>query len=225
VVIGVAGVPSGFGQSGVAFGPGTNTFWAKASGQELYLVQFDLNAQTGTVLNAYGPTNGVPGTFQFINVDPSQKWLAGVMSVASGLPDNVRLYDISNLTNGPALADQELNPTTNGNSFNFIGVGSTAFGGNYLFSLDSQNGIRAFLINTNLTPVAFSITSITPQAGPAVALIWPSVAGQTYQVQSEGSLSANAWTNVGSPITAADTMTAVTNTVSGAAQFFRVQAQ
>lgn len=224
IVIGVSGVPSGFGQGGVAFGPGTNTFWAKNKGGQLYLIQFDLSAQKGAVQYAFGSSNNIPDNFQFIGASSSQRWLAGVMSVASGLPDNVRLYNISNLTNGPVLADQETNLTTIANGFNNgVGVGSTTFGGNYLFALDSQNGVRAFVISTNIVLAPFSITSITAQAGPATVLSWQSVAGHTYQVQIKTNLLDAAWSNVGLPIAATSAVTSATNNMSPATRFYRVQ--
>jgi hypothetical protein len=228
IVIGVSGVTAGFAQNGLCFGPGTNTFWAKTKGQQLYLVQFDLTAQTGSVAFVYGPTNNVPSTFQFISTDPTQKWLAGVMSVASGLPDNVRLYDVSKLTNDPVLADQELNPTSGANGFNNgLGVGSSAFGGNYLFTLDNPNGVRAFLINTNtgggLAP--FAVTSIAAPAGSAIVLSWSSVPGHSYQVQAKTSLLDAEWSNVGPAITATDVTTSATNSLAGPTQFYRIQGQ
>jgi hypothetical protein len=223
-VIGIAGVPSGFGQGGVAFGPGTNTLWAKDTGQQLYLVQFDPINATGAVLYAYGPSNNVPNTFQFISVNRSQNWLAGVMSVASGLPDNVRLYDVASLTNGPVLADLETNLTSNLNGFNGgVGVGSTAFGGNYLFSLDSQNGVRAFLLSTNVAP--FNLASATPLAGPAVALTWQSLPGFTYQVQAAASLLNPLWSNAGTAVTASGATASATISTPGTNQFYRVLGQ
>jgi hypothetical protein len=148
------------------------------------------------------------------------------MSVASGLPDNVRLYDISNLTNGPVLADQELNLTANVNGFNNgLGVGSSAFGGNYLFTLDAQNGLRGFLISTNVVLNTFNIVSIIPQAGPAVILTWESVSGHTYQLQAEGSLTGASWSDVGAPVLATGSSTSITNNLTGTAQFFRIQGQ
>jgi hypothetical protein len=226
IVIGISGVSSGFAQNGLSFGPGANTFWAKTINQDLHLIQFDLNAQTGSVLYDFAPDNGVPKTFQFISANPAQTRLAGVMSVASGLPDNVRLYDISNLTNGPVLADQELNLTANVNGFNNgLGVGSSAFGGNYLFTLDAQNGLRGFLISTNVVLNTFNIVSIIPQAGPAVILTWESVSGHTYQLQAEDSLAGASWSNVGAPVLATGSSTSITNSLTGTAQFFRIQGQ
>lgn len=219
-------VPSGFAQHGIAFGPGTNTFWAKTLNQALYLVQFDLTTKLGTVI--FSATNVPPATFRYISTDPENKWMAGVMRVASGLPENVRLYDISDFTNALVLADQELYTTNVGNAFlNGAGAGSTAFGGNYLFALDMNNGIKAFLINTNtagaLSP--FSITSIVPTTGPAVILTWPSVSGHTYQVQSKSALTDSTWSDLGSTIPGTGSPLSFTNSVGEGANFYRVQGQ
>ncbi len=51
--IAISGVPSGFANLGLAFGPGTNTFWAKTAGQQLFLIEFDLATGTGAVRQAY----------------------------------------------------------------------------------------------------------------------------------------------------------------------------
>ncbi|HWI57715.1 MAG TPA: immunoglobulin domain-containing protein, partial [Bacillota bacterium] len=76
-MLAISGVPGNFAQMGLAFGPGTNTFWAKNVNGQLYLVQFDLNAKTGAVLYAYSGTL-VSGSVRGIGVDKNQKWLAGV---------------------------------------------------------------------------------------------------------------------------------------------------
>jgi hypothetical protein len=214
-----------FAQFGIAFGPGTNTFWAKTLNRQLMLVQFDLASGAGGIIST-APTSVVPGGFRFISTDSAQKWMGGIMSVASGLPDNVRLYDISNYTNNPILTDQEINTTTNQSSFlNGVGTGATAFGGNYLFALDSNNGIRAFLINTNTVTLPFNITSIAVQPNSSVVLKWQSTAGKNYQVESSADLSSGSWSPVGTPILATGTETSLTNSVSQPKQFFRVQQQ
>jgi hypothetical protein len=219
--IAVSGVPSGFAQFGLAFGPGTNTFWAKTTNAPLYLIQFDMNSQTGAVLYAFGASNGVPNTFVYSGVNTNQTWLAGIMNMPSGVPGNIRLYDITNLTVGPVLADQEINLTTNGTAFlGGTGTGSIAFGDGNLYTLFGNNGIRAFAINTNLAP--FRITSIVT-GGSSVVLTWVSVAGHSYQVQVKGALTAANWSNVGSAIMATGSSTSATNGISGATQFYRVQ--
>ena len=152
--------------------------------------------------------------------------MAGIMRVGSGLPDNVSLYDISDLTNGPVLADRELYSTAvlHGLLSN-VGMGSTAFGGNYLFALDENNGIKAFYIDPNYVPTIppFNITSIVPVAGPGVVLTWESVASHSYQVQSKASLADASWNDVGSVIIATGSTTSATNNVTDTTQFYRVQ--
>jgi hypothetical protein len=221
-VIAVSGVPSGFAQLGIAFGPGTNTFWAKTGNSQLYLVQFDLASNTGAVLYAYA-TNAVPGTVRGISVDKAQKFLAGV-SVET--PDNVRLYDVSDLVGGPVMRDQELFATSFPNTL-FGGTASTVIGDNYVFALDSNNGIKAFLINTNyaapLPP--FSITSAATSGGANVILTWQSVAAHSYVVQFKDALSSLNWSNASSGIVATGASTSFTNTVPGSARFYRVQGQ
>jgi hypothetical protein len=152
--------------------------------------------------------------------------MAGVMSVASGLPDNVRLYDISNFTNNPVLADQELYTTANQSTFLVgVGTGATAFGGGYVFALDSNNGIKAFLINTNTISIPFSITRIVVGPDSSVALTWQSIAGHNYQVQSRADLSTGSWSPLGSLVPATSNETSTTNTVLQPVQFFRIQEQ
>jgi hypothetical protein len=225
-ILSISDVPSGFGQFGVSFGPGTNTLWAKTLNQQLYLIQFDLTSLTGAVVQTWSSTNGVPNSFRFISTDSSQKWIAGVMAIASGQPDNVRLYSIADLTAGPVLADQEIYTTANANTFlNGAGTGFTAIGNNYVFALDSQNGIKAFLINTNfssLTP--FSVTSINAQSGASV-ITWQSVTGHAYQVQYKDNLSDANWLSVGSVVVASGTTTSFTNTVASPMRVYRVRGQ
>jgi hypothetical protein len=220
-IIAVSNVPSGFAQMGVAFGPGTNTFWAKQNGGLLYLIQYDINALTGFVLRSYDATY-VPGAFRWISTDKNQKFMAGISVDAS---DTVRLYDISDLNAGPIWRDQEIFITSNPN-VTIGGTGSTAIGGGYVFGLDSNNGLKAFLINTNYVPPLspFPITSVVRDGG-SVILIWNSQAGRTYQVQSRDSLSAGTWGNLGGPIPATGSTTSFTNTISSDTRFYRVGGQ
>ncbi len=221
-VIAVTGVPSAFAQLGIAFGPGTNTLWGKNVNNQLYLVQFDLASNTGAVLYAY-PTNAVPLNLRAISADKNQKFLAGIATDAAV---NVQLFDISNLAAGPVLRDQEVFATQNAN-VTVGGTGATAFGGNYLFALDSNNGIKAFLINTNFvpSPPSFSITSVA-QRGTDVVFTWQSVAGRTYQVQFKNSISSANWSNLGNTITASGVTTSFTNTtLDTSSKFYRIQSQ
>ena len=214
-ILAIDGVPDHFAQYGLAFGPGTNTFWAKNSEtQTLYLVQFDLAAQTGAVLHSYST---LPTIFRGIAADRSQRWIIGA---ATETPDTVRLYDVSDLAAGPVLADQELFALRN----TVAGQPTdAAFGGNWAFVLDPANGIKGFLVNPSLPP--FRITGITASPGSGIVLSWQSVTGHAYQVQSRGSFSSGTWANLGGAVLATGSSASFTNTLSGETQFYRVQGQ
>src|SRR5690606_4341801 len=77
--------------------------------------------------------------------------------------DNVRLYDVSDLDIGPLMRDQEAFTSQNANA---NGTAATAFGGHYLFAVDSNNGIKAFVLNTNYVPP--SVTIVTHPADRTV---------------------------------------------------------
>jgi hypothetical protein len=210
-----------FGQLGVAFGPGTNTFWAKNVNSPLYLVQFDLNSNSGFVLYAF--SNSVPLNLRAISAHSSQKYLAGI---ALDTSVNARLFDVSNLAVGPVLRDQEVFATLNPN-VTVGGTGATAFGGDYLFALDSNNGIKAFLLNTNFVPAVgpFMITDVA-RNGSELSFRWVTTAGRNYQVQFRDAVASGNWSNIGSTIPGTGGFASFTNTVtSPATRFFRVQGQ
>ena len=218
--LGFATPTSGFATRGLAFGPGTNTFWAKNYSNSLYLIQFDINAATGAVLYAYSSAQ-VAGTLVGISTDPNQEYLAGVSADSVG--ENVQLYDISNLAAGPSQLGQWFYATQNDNLSSGPWA-STAFGGNYLFALNANNGIKAFVINTNWTPISpFSISNIAQNGGNAV-VTWPTSVGHNYQVQSSGKLSPTGWSNLGSPINGVSSASSFTNAISFTTNlYYRVQ--
>jgi hypothetical protein len=220
-VISVSGVPAGFGRLGVAFGPGANTFWAQSPGTPLYLVEFNLETKSGTVLHEY-PTNLVGSTLRGISANASQSFLAGI---ALDINHNVRLFDISDLASGPVLRDQEVFPTAFLNNVSG-GTGATVFGGQYLFALDTNNGLRAFWIDPDYVPpvTGFSFTGASQISG-SIVLTWESSSGNTYQVESRDSLSTGDWQDLGSPVTATGATTSFTNAISGPATFYRVKTQ
>ena len=180
-IIPISGVASGFAQYGLTFGPGTNTFWAKTRGTNLYLVTFDINTLTGSAAYVYTNT---PNLFRAIASDSGNRWLAGV---ANESPDTMRLYDVSVLTNPPVLADQEILGTAKGLTDATIPADSTFWTNRYVFTLDPYNGISAFLIdnnfvastsstNANLTSLVLNPGTFTPAFSSGVA----SYAGTNY---------------------------------------------
>ena len=218
-IIAVKGVPSGFAQYGIAFGPGTNTFWAKTGGGSLYLIEFDLSANTGRILRTYS-TSLAGSSLRGIAADQNQKYLAGVNVETS---DTVRLFDISNLDAGPIQRDLEVFSSLYAQS----SIGLAAFGGNYLFALDGNNGLKAFLLDPSYVPPLpeFSITSVVP-SGTSMVLTWPATTGVNYQVQYRDSMSSGDWANAGNSITAAGSTLSFTNSnATTATRFYRVRAQ
>jgi hypothetical protein len=222
-VIGVTGMPSGFAVNGIAFGPGTNTFWAKTYTGDLYLVQLDADAGTGTVIEDYDSSQ-VPTSVGVIGANNAMNLLAG-LSIEN--PDNVRLYNVSDLTGGPVLLEQGLFTVKNANYVTspVRGTGALVFGGNYLFALDSNNGIKAYRINLNNTDTQpLTITSINVQTQGKIVLTCQSVAGSSYQLQYKISL-LDAWWNSGAPVMATGATITFTNNITGTSQFYRVQQQ
>jgi hypothetical protein len=218
-VISVSDVPSGFAQLGLTFGPGMNTFWAKSLNGALYLVQFDLNSNTGTVIRS----NTFPGGLRGIAVDKTQKYLAGLRTEISPA---IRLYDISDPVADPELLDHEAFATSNPN-VTLGGVGAVVFGGNYLYALDSNNGIKAFLIDTNYIPPSgsFFISSVA-QSSDTVILTWETVPGREYQLQYTDSLSNPVWSNFGGFVIATENTMSFTNSLPDSeTRFFRIQLQ
>ena len=132
-IITVADAASDTFTLGLSFGK-TNSFWTKTSGGVLRHIEFDLAAGTGVAAQTFATTE-LAGNILPIGVDPSRDLLAGI---SLETPDNVRLYDISGLTNPPVNIDTDFFPTdtVNGN-----GTGSVAFGNDMLFVLDTNNGL------------------------------------------------------------------------------------
>lgn len=170
-LIRVPGVPNGaFGLS-VSFGH-SNTFWGKGdSSTGLRLVQYDPANGTGVVLRTYGSAAFALGA-TVVGFEPTRNVLA-----ANSLenPDNLRLYDVSDLDLGPRLVDQELFPRDNDN---VNGTGAIDFSVDMVYSLDSNNGIVAYTFGT-IPPSGPGRITIT-RTGSNVMLTW---AG-TYTLQS-----------------------------------------
>lgn len=66
------------------------------------------------------------------------------------------------------------------------------------------------------------ITDIVRTSTDQIMLVWPSVVGQTYQLQVTEDLEVPDWGDIGPPISATKTTVAVVSTPGGAARFYRV---
>ena len=146
---------------GLSFGE-TNSCWTKISGGVLRHIEFDPGAGTGTSAQTF-TTAELAGNILPIGVDSDQALLAGI---SLETPDNVRLYDISTLTNPPANIDTDFFPTDN---LNGNGTGSLAFGNYMLFVLDTNNGLLA--LNVQRTHGDFPPVRIELR-GSEVVLTW-----------------------------------------------------
>ena len=130
--------PDGALGLGIAFGAG-DTFWARATATALRHIGFDPVTGSSTTLQTFGPSV-FPSNIGPIAVDVTKNYLAGI-SIET--PDNVRLFNIAELSQPPLPLDTKFFPTDNANA---NGTGSADFGPEHLFTLDSNNGIMAFLL-------------------------------------------------------------------------------
>lgn len=158
LVEGVAG--SAFGL-GLAFGAG-NTVFGTANGQPVVHVAFNPDDGTATLVRTYGP-DLVPGTVSFLGVHPSSNLLAGV---ALETPDNVRLYDLAT-PDAPVLLDQALITPEQPNA---NGTGAVDFGGDRVFVLDTNHGLRAFEIDRSGTVERPTLT--LTRSGDSLSVSW-----------------------------------------------------
>ena len=213
----VAGAPAGFARLGICFGAG-NTFWAKTWLGQLYQVEYNLAAGTGTILKAYDGSS-FPSTITSLEYNHSLKFLAGAANEGQ---KNIQIYSVADLEAGPQLRDQELFPTYNSS---IEANGELDFGGNtYLFALNENNGIMAFVIDSSYAPpvATFKILGATVAAG-AVTLNWEAQNGAQYQVLYADSLT-NAWQNLGGVITATNNTATYKDQSPGSdKRFYRVR--
>lgn len=223
-VIWITNGPTALANVGLAFGPGTNTFFAKTVNAPLRLIEFDANTGLGWVKYEYD-LDAIPGCVSAVAMSADATRL-GALSVET--PDNFRYYSLNDLARAPELLDQDIFPLNYSNPTSG-GVGEVAFGKNgTIYVLDSANGIKAFAPNTAYTaPDAFRITGIAPDP-EGMAISWPAQPGKTYQALSSDSLTDARWVRVGVPVTGDGSTMSVTNLIlnnSANSRFYRVRGQ
>lgn len=170
---------------GIAFGTG-NTFWAKNVDVPLRQFSFDLTTSNATTLRSYGPNVlAASRTLEPLAVDTSADILA-IVDMTSGL-DRVRLYDISNAANPPALLDIKDFPVNNANGTTTKGYLDFAFGRLYVHNMN--NGIMAFSVDSAFLTSPTIITQPASQrvlSGRMVILEVLAYPAATYQWQRNG---------------------------------------
>ncbi|MGE3309517.1 MAG: immunoglobulin domain-containing protein [Limisphaerales bacterium] len=195
---------------GIAFGSGNRVF-GTANGQPVIQASFNPADGTATLDRTYAAPE-IPTAVSFIAYHSSSNWLAGV---ALENPDNVLLHQF-NPTGDPVLVDQRLIlpkvPNANG-------TGSLDFGGNRLFVLDTNHGLRAFDISQDTTPAEPARLSQPRIAAGVLTFSLEGSSGRDYLVQKSTDL--RGWTDFGTfraPAT-------VTDSTGPAPGFFRAIAK
>ncbi len=191
----VAEAPASAFGLGIAFGPG-DTVFGTANGQPLVQAGFNLTDGSAALVRSHDPA-AVPATVSFLAFDPATKRLAGV---ALETPDNVRLYDLADAAN-PVALDQALilpeQPNVNG-------TGAVDFGGDRVYVLDTNHGLRAYRIQPGggAGPATLAEARIV---GGSFTFSLAGTAGASYLVQRSADL--KTWTDLGThapPATVSD---------------------
>lgn len=143
-LITVADAPGGAFGLGLAFGEG-NTFWGKATSQNLRQVAFDTGTGTGTTIRSHG-SPAIPTTVAPIGVSTLFNLLGGINVGVTG--NDFRLF---NLTPSPPTFIASTNfPTDNDNTAS--GTGAVDFHNDRVYALGANNGILAMQILPAATP-------------------------------------------------------------------------
>ncbi|CAN5362060.1 hypothetical protein BH23VER1_BH23VER1_07130 [soil metagenome] len=200
---------------GVAFGAG-DTFWGKTGGGSLYRVAFNLGTGTGTVLNTF-TTAQLPGSIAPIAVDVAANLLAGV---SNENPDNVQIFDISNLSEPPVLLDQEFFVSDNPNQF---GTGAIAFGPGCLVALGTNNGVLALEIQSDDQPGGGpTITGVQlVNGGAQIQFTLTGEDGATYRLEASTSMLNASWSELQTVTLTGTTSQVFTFAASLDQRFFR----
>lgn len=124
------------------FGAG-NTIWQKRQSTQLVQSSFDpLNP--GSITTTLGTYSGFPVGVGAVSLSLDRNLCAGVnTNAATGQPHTLDLYDVADL-NSPLLIAQYTFPvarTANNNA-----ISQTLIAGNYLFTIEGNNGLMAFKI-------------------------------------------------------------------------------
>ncbi len=90
------------------------------------------------------------------------------MEVPTGSAAVLRLYDVSNPANAPALLDRKLWATNE--SGNGVYAGAVNFGGNVVYALNSDNGIMAFSLISGAAPLLAPFITQNPGSASAALL-------------------------------------------------------
>lgn len=183
----VTGATDNFGL-GVAFGSG-DTFWGKTIGRSLFRCSFALGNPTGTLLNTF-TTAEFPASIGSIAVDPAANHLAGISNES---PDNVQIFDISDLSAPPVLLDQEFFASDNANA---NGTGALAFGRGSLVALGTNNGALALTIGGGASAELTFTDVAAINGGEQITFTFNGRKGRSYRIEASTDLKDDSWTEL-----------------------------
>ena len=152
-LITVADAPTGAFGLGIAFGAG-NTFWGKATSQNLRQVAFDLVAGSGTTIRNHA-SPGFPANVAPIGVSVPLNLLGGIVVGTTG--NEFRLYDLTPTNGTPVALATNAFATDNDNSQ--TGTGSVDFSPDRVYVLGANNGLLALQIDCAPVAVPPAITA------------------------------------------------------------------
>ena len=175
-LITVADAPPGAFGLGIAFGA-SNTFWGKATSQNLRQVSFDLAAGTGTTVRNYADP-AFPASVAPLGVSTDLNLLGGLNVGVTG--NNFRLYDLTATNGTPGFITATNFATDNDNTG--TGTGAIDFSGDRVYALGANNGIIALQI---IPAVVNTAPAITAQPQGVTAAVGSNV---TFTVTATGTL-------------------------------------
>lgn len=203
----------------IAFGT-NNTFWVKCEGGQNtnfpvqhfeYPLPFEPVDTAARLIHTFTNSTVVGGPLAFDNS-------SGLLATVGTKTHQTYLYRLAGATFVPQGASHPF-PTsiTNGNF-----TGALVFGDGKLFALDSNNGLMAFTIATN---VLTSFTATISKDAGETSLTWPSITGVVYQPQFKTALSDPMWADLGAATNGTGTTISVSDSLESETKFYRVKAE
>ncbi|HEV2395090.1 MAG TPA: hypothetical protein VG146_22290 [Verrucomicrobiae bacterium] len=184
-LVNISGLPPATGGPvfGIAFFT-NNTFLFKPNGAAIYLVQFpvDFASQSSPVTATVVATNAFSGNNLILSFDSVSRFLGAVTPASSGTT-LVNLYTLQDFVQGlnSVASTNFASPNANGNL-----TGGAALGGqgktNFIYALDTNNGLVASRVNFTAAAVAPAITT-----EPVGGTVYTNAPSFTFTVAASGS--------------------------------------
>lgn len=189
-----------------------DSFWQQRRGRPLVHSSFDLmdGSFLAPVIEVF---DSFPDTLAPITFDFSRN-LAGAVDIVgnTGAPDQINLYDITDLSLPVLLSHFPFPENRRSNSGNFAQV---VFGADKMFALEARNGVVAFRLEMGAPAPTLNFA----RSGNDIILSWD---GADFLLEGATNLTSPVWENI--PYTAGSP-NVVTNAASENAKFYRLRKQ